>query len=79
MLPAYDIQAEFSAFSACYEQLEHIIHHLASDMLANEEHGQVEDFIRHQGNELLRRLLQAHLDLRSAAEVSKDDVHSVNG
>lgn len=47
-------QEEFSAFSACCEQLENIIVALLSPERVAQEHGEVEIFIQKQGTELLR-------------------------
>lgn len=49
MQVAYNNQEEFSAFSACREQLENIIVTLLSDERATQEHGEVEAFIRVEG------------------------------
>ena len=56
MQVAYNNQEEFSAFSACREQLENIIVELLSAERAAQEHGEVEVFIQKEGTELLRRL-----------------------
>ena len=64
MQVAYNNQEEFSAFSACREQLENIILELLSPDRAAQEHGEVE-VIQKDGTELLRKLLQAYLDVRA--------------
>jgi hypothetical protein len=38
------------------------------------EHGEVESWLHQEGTELLRRLLQGHLDLRAAHEVVQTNV-----
>jgi hypothetical protein len=38
------------------------------------EHGEVEELISHEGTELLRRLLQEHLDRRAAQETKREGV-----
>jgi hypothetical protein len=38
------------------------------------EHGDIESYVQHEGTELLRRLFQAHLDLRGALEERQSDV-----
>ncbi|MBT9316435.1 hypothetical protein [Leptothoe spongobia] len=38
------------------------------------EHGDIESYVQHEGTELLRRLFQAHLDLRGVMEERQRDV-----
>jgi hypothetical protein len=43
------------------------------------EHGEVEELISHEGTELLRRLLQGHLDRRAAQETKREGVKGPDG
>ena len=79
MQVAYNNQEEFSAFSACREQLESIIVALLSPERAAQEHGEVEVFIQEEGTELLRKLLQGYLDVRADTEVRQEHVISPAG
>ena len=76
---AYNNQEEFSAFSACREQLENIIVALLSPERAIQEHGEVEVFIQEEGTELLRKLLQGYLDVRADTEIRHEHVMSPAG
>ena len=79
MQVAYNNQEEFSAFSACREQLENIIVELLSAERAAQEHGEVEVFIQKEGTELLRKLLQAYLDVRADTEIRHEHIISPAG
>ena len=79
MSVAYKNQEEFSAFSASREQLESIIRGLLSSERAWQEHGEVESFIQIEGTELLRKLLQGYLNVRSDAETQHADIISPTG
>ncbi len=43
------------------------------------QHGDVEKLISEEGNELLRRLLEGHFDLRSSREAKRGDVRGSDG
>ena len=79
MQVAYNNKEEFTAFSACREQLEGIIVALSSDERAAQEHGEVEAFISEEGTELLRKLLQGYLDIRADTEIRQEHVISPSG
>ncbi len=79
MQVAYNNQEEFSAFSACREQLENIIVALLSPERAAQEHGEVEVYIQEEGTELLRKLLQGYLDVRADTEIRHEHVISPVG
>ena len=64
MTPAYVNSLDFSFFSDTKQQLNTMIAHLSSRSPLTQEHGAIEQYICHEGHELLRRL-QAHLKLRS--------------
>jgi hypothetical protein len=65
---AYTKEACFDEFSAAHEQFEKLIGKLSSESTRTLEHGDVESLIAREGNELLRRLMQAYLDQRAEAE-----------
>ena len=79
MQVAYNNKEEFTAFSACREQLEGIIVALSSDERSAQEHGEVEAFIQEEGTELLRKLLQGYLDIRADTEIRQEHVISPSG
>ena len=74
MNPAYVNSQDFSFFCDTTQQLNSMIEYLGSDTPLNDEHGAVEQYIRDEGHELLRRLLQGHLDLRASQESRQADV-----
>ena len=68
--------AFYSFFSEANIQLDFIINHLSSSECNDSEHGEVEQFINQQGNELLRRLLQGFLEQKAANEMTLNSVAS---
>ena len=54
-----------SLFANAYKHLELMICHLVADRTLTSEHSEIEQFINKQGTELLRLLLQSHLELRA--------------
>jgi hypothetical protein len=52
---------------------------LQSNESQDMDHGEVEELIRVEGNELLRRLFQGHLDERYASESSQENVVGADG
>jgi hypothetical protein len=71
MNAAYVNSHDFSFFCESKQQLNTMIEFLCSDLPLADEHGAIEHYIHQQGHELLRRLLQGHLDLRATQEVKK--------
>jgi hypothetical protein len=65
MIPAYVNSLAFSFFCDTKQQLNTMIAHLSSGSPLTQEHGAIEQYIRDEGHELLRRLLQAHLEVKS--------------
>ena len=65
---AYLNSSEFSFFTDAREQLEQIITVLQSEEKMCSEHGDIEQYINIQGQDLLRRLLQGYLDLTAKDE-----------
>jgi hypothetical protein len=68
-MEAYDISKSLDEFSYARELFFRIIETLKSDKMMRAEHGEVEQEIMEQGFELMRRLLQGHLDRRSEKEL----------
>lgn len=75
----YPIENGFDEFAAAKEQFEKIIGQLRSEATRSLEHGDVERLIAHEGNEVLRRLLQGYLDERAQAEEPRDGVVGADG
>lgn len=76
---AYTTEAGFDEFAAAREQFEKLIGELRSESTQNAEHGEVESLIEREGNELLRRVMQGHLDQRAQAEEPLDDLVGADG
>lgn len=76
---AYVNSPDLSFFSDAQEQLEQIIAQLQSEHCASSEHGEIEQYIDQQGQELLRRLLQGFLDLKAANEPQQPFIMSSEG
>jgi hypothetical protein len=74
MTEAYLIHHGLEEFAAAREQFNHLVSELQSASVLSMEHGSVEELISREGTELLRRLLQGHLDLRSAGERPRESV-----
>jgi len=69
MQAAYTIPAPpAELFSRAREAFDGMIHHLESSAALTMNHTELEAYVVAEGREVQRRLLQAHLDLRSAAE-----------
>jgi len=69
MQAAYTIPAPpAELFSRAREAFHGMIHHLESSAALTMNHAELEAYVVAEGREVQRRLLQAHLDLRSAAE-----------
>ena len=59
------------AYTAAHEHFEHLIAHLRSPEAQQMTHSDLEGLLEVEGRELLRRLLQAHLDERSPGTVAE--------
>jgi hypothetical protein len=68
MSQAYTTRDEWEEFSCAFEQLTHVVTHLRAEQSQQLDHGHIEQFLEKAGRELLRRLLQGHLDYRAAHE-----------
>jgi hypothetical protein len=79
MQPAYTIIRGLEEFTAAREQFVALVNQLQSNQVLRMEHGEVEELISHEGTELLRRLLQGHLDRRAAQETKREGVTGPNG
>ena len=79
MQTEYANTQEISFFSEAQIQLDTIIHQLQGETLQNSEHGDVEQFIQNEGLELLRRLLQGHLDMKASEERHLTSITSSTG
>ena len=62
MAEAYTVIRSLEEFTAAREQFNFLVSRLQSEEMSRMDHGQVEATIAQEGNELLRRLLQGHLD-----------------
>ncbi len=74
MNTAYDNLHPISFFSEANEAFNSLILHLSSSVPLGQEHGAIEHYIHKEGYELLRCLLQAHLDLRASLEPKQTDI-----
>src|SRR6266545_2353128 len=72
------IVAKEETFFSAEEKFNEIVAMLLSSEMMSKEHGDVESYLKTAGFELLRRMLQGHLDMRSEAEVRKE-VIDANG
>lgn len=70
----YSISDELSCFSDAHEQFEEILKQLSSPLMATAEHGEVEQYIHEQGQELMRRVLQGHLQNLAEKEQERESV-----
>ena len=78
-MEAYDISKSLDEFSYARELFFQIIETLRSDTMLRAEHGEVEQEIMEQGFELMRRLLQGHLEKRSELEPIRKSVKGSDG
>ena len=74
-----DIESVNEAFLLARDQFETMIYQLHSDPTAHMEHDQVEALIKKLGIELMRLLLQGHLNVRSKREVRMESVEGSDG
>ena len=79
MAQAYTLIRGLGEFAAAREQFNYLVDRLQSEEMAGMEHGEIEELIRADGMELLRRLLQGHLNLRAAREVKRSGVEGTDG
>lgn len=67
-------QLEQTEFELAHQHYAQLVQTLSADATQTLEHGAVEALIQQEGIELLRRLLQSHLDLRSRQEAPQQNV-----
>jgi hypothetical protein len=79
MKQAYIISRGAEEFAAAREQFAWIVDRLQSVAVLGMEHGEVEGLLSREGTELMRRLLQGHLDVRAAAETREVGVRGADG
>src|SRR3954447_2264775 len=79
MQPTYTLIRGLEEFTAAREQFAALVNELQSTQVLRMEHGEVEELITHEGMELLRRLLQGHLDLRTVKEMKREEVKGPDG
>ena len=66
-------------FQQAHEQYQQLIETLTEEQTQGWEHGEIESYINNSGTELLRRMLQGHLDLRYAQEEYQSEVMGTDG
>jgi len=66
-------------FQPAYEQYCALVEQLSGDGIKSWEHGEIESYVNEGGTELLRRLLQGHLDWRYGQESYQKDVVGSDG
>jgi hypothetical protein len=79
MTQAYLIHQSLDEFAAAREQFSELVEALQSEPNLRKEHGDIEALIWQDGKELLRRMLQGHLDLRAAREAKRERVIGGDG
>jgi hypothetical protein len=79
MTQAYLIHQSLDEFAAAREQFSELVEALQSEPNLRKEHGDIEELIWQDGKELLRRMLQGHLDLRAAREAKRERVIGGDG
>jgi hypothetical protein len=79
MNTAYVNSPDFSFFSEAKLHLDHIISELQSSELADNAHGDIEQYINKEGFEVLRCLFQGYLNMQATNEPQHDFVTSSNG
>ena len=79
MSQAYKIVPGVDEFTAAREHYSYVVQCLQSQEMRHLEHGAIEQFVWHEGTELLRRLLQGHLDLRCRRETRRNSVVGCDG
>lgn len=79
MARAYTVIRGLEEFIAAREQFNLLMSRLQSEEMSRMEHGEVEATIAQDGHELLRRLLQGHLDLRAKSEERRLEVAGADG
>lgn len=68
MTTAYPTATDLPLFTEVKQQFDDMLAYLVADQAAVLEHGDLERYLEQQGNELLRRMLQAHFTHRAQQE-----------
>lgn len=76
---AYALEHSTAAFSAARSQFESVVRWLDGGEAAELTHAELEARLQDEGRELLRQLLQDHLDLRASREVRRKEVIGADG
>jgi hypothetical protein len=79
MSQAYTTIDEWEEFSGAFAQFRDVVEPLRAEASQHLEHGDVEQFLEIEGRELLRRLLQGHLDYRAAHETLWEGLEGQDG
>mgnify|MGYP006865027434 CR=1 FL=1 len=74
----YHLRDEVDEFSPAVEQFTILQARLRSEEAARMEHEEVEKLLKKDGTELLRRLLQGHLDVRAANETRAEAIQGAD-
>ncbi|MCP4989521.1 MAG: hypothetical protein GY928_26750, partial [Colwellia sp.] len=74
MKEEYTIIGSLDKFAPAQQQFTHLVDRLRSKETQHWEHGDIEKLIWKEGTELLRRLLQGHLDIRFMLEEKREEV-----
>ncbi len=78
-MTAYNKNIENEVFNLANDQYKRILDKLVSDEMQINAHGEIESFLDKDGNELMRLLFQASLDLRAQGEILYDKVVGSDG
>jgi hypothetical protein len=78
-MEAYNIHKVLDEFSAAREHFNLLIDCLSSEETASAAHGDVEQLIKDEGIEVLRRLFQGYFDLKGARETPLESVRGNDG
>lgn len=62
------ILAKEDAFFIAQEKFKEIVSELSREEMMKKEHSEIEEYLKIEGFELLRRMMQAHLDMRTQQE-----------
>jgi len=68
-----------AAFQSSSEAFEDLVGRLGGEEAADLDHGSIEELLKRDGFDLLRRLFQDHLDLRSCREKREEAVEGADG
>ena len=69
MKEGYKIVAGLEEFQSVREQFSDLMNYIQSPEALQKEHGEIEDKLWEGGMELLRLMLQGHVDYRSGKEI----------